>query len=181
MHMRITIIRHARVDFVFPGSFGPQGQIEASRGYNESPIDPSGIKPVETDDAVFISELRRSRETAQVMFGDRPMICSELFNEVPLVPFTSVNIRLPALVWDVFGRIAWNFKNGNQPEQKAQTRARADRAIDRIEEVGRDCYVITHAFFIRTLFRQLRKRGYTTASRMGMIQNLEHFEFTDNQ
>jgi broad specificity phosphatase PhoE len=179
--MRITLIRHARVDFVFPKSFGPAGQIEASRGYNESPIDPSGITRIETDDAIFISELRRSRETAQVMFGDRPMIRSELFNEVPLVPFTSANIRLPALVWDVFGRIAWIFRKGSQPERKAQTRARADRAIDRIEEVGRDCYVITHAFFLRTLFRQLKKRGYTTDSRLGMIQNLERFVFTDNK
>ncbi|MDD3959636.1 MAG: histidine phosphatase family protein [Clostridiaceae bacterium] len=175
--MRITIIRHARVDFVFPGSFGPQGQIEASRGYNESPIDPSGIKRVETDDAIFISALRRSRETAHAMFGERAMIRSELFNEVPLGPFTRVNVRLPALVWDVFGRIAWFFRNGSQPERRMQTRERADRAIDLIEEVGRDCYVITHAFFMRTLFRQLRKRGYTTASRMGMIKNLEGFIF----
>ena len=175
--MRITVIRHARVNFVFPGSFGPEGQIEASRGYNESPIDPSGIKRIETEDAIFISELRRSLETARVMFGDRPMIRSGLFNEVPLAPFTRINIRLPALVWDVLGRIAWNFRKGSQPERKAQTRERADRAIDQIEEVGRDCYVITHAFFIRTLFRQLKKRGYTTDSRMGMIENLERFVF----
>ncbi len=179
--MRITVIRHARVDFVFPKSFGPEGQIEASRGYNESPIDPSGIQRIETGDAIYISELRRSRETALAMFGDRPMIRSELLNEVPLLPFTRANIRLPSLVWDIFGRIAWNFRKGSQPEKKAQTRARADRAIDRIEEEGRDCYVITHAFFIRTLFRQLKKRGYKTDSRMGMIQNLERFVFTKNQ
>lgn len=179
--MRITVIRHARVDFVFPKSFKPEGQIAASRGYNESPINPSGIERISTDDAVFISELRRSRETAQVMFGDRPFIQSDLFNEVPLVPFTRLNLRLPALVWDVFGRIAWIFKEGSQPERKAQTRERADKAIDLIEEVGKDCFVITHAFFIRTLFRQLQRRGYTTGSKMRFIRNLESYVFVKKQ
>ena len=175
--MKITVVRHARVDFVFPKYYRPEGQIAASRGYNESPIDPSSIERVSTDDAVFISELRRSRETAQGMFGDRPFIQSELFNEVPLAPFTRMNIHLPSLVWDVFGRLAWNFRKGSQPERKAQTRERADLAIDMIEEVGQDCYVITHAFFIRSLFRQLKKRGYTTGSKMGFIKNLERFVF----
>ncbi len=179
--MKITIIRHARVDFVFPKSFRPEGQIAASRDYNESPIDPSGIERISTNDAIFISELRRSRETAQVMFGDRPFIQSDLFNEVPLVPFTRLNIRLPAIGWDVLGRIAWIFKKGSQPEMKAQTKERADRAIDLIEEVGKDCFVISHAFFIRTLFKQLQRRGYTTGSKRGFIKNLDRFVFVKEQ
>ncbi|MBN1891325.1 MAG: phosphoglycerate mutase family protein [Clostridiales bacterium] len=175
--MKITVIRHARVDFDFPRTSKPDEQIEASRAYNDSPIDYSGMKRIENDDVVFVSTLSRSAQTAKALFGEKEFIRSELFSEVPLAPFTRMNIRLPSVVWDICGRFAWNFRSGRQPEHKLETRKRADRAIDLIEEVGKDCYVVSHAFFMRTLFRQLRKRGYRTHSDFGWIDNLQQFVF----
>lgn len=173
----ITVIRHAKVDFIFPRSYGPQGQIEASRAYNECPIDISGIETIETDAKIFVSTLPRSEATALIMFKDRPLIRSGLFDEVPLAPFTRRNIRLPSILWDVIGRFLWNFRNGGQPETRSDTDMRADRAIDLMESTGEDCYLVSHAFFMRTLFRRLRKRGYRSASRFGLIHNLSRFVY----
>lgn len=175
--MKITVIRHARVDFNFPGTSKPEGQIEASRAYNESPIDHSGIKRIKNEGVIFVSTLPRSAQTAKAMFGEKEFIRSELFDEVPLSPFTRMNIRLPSVVWDVCGRFAWNFRCGRQPEHKMETKKRADRAIDLIEKVGKDCYVVSHAFFMRTLFRQLRRRGYESHSGFVRIDNLQQFVF----
>lgn len=180
--MKITIIRHAKVDYCFPSGFKPEGQIEAAKIYDNSPVIKAGVYSIKTSAPVFVSKLRRSRDTAILIFGDRDFIESDLFNEVPLFPFTRMKIWLPDFVWDIGGRFSWNFRGGYQPELKPETRKRADKAIDLLETASltgvNECYLVTHAFYMHTLFRQLRKRGYVSGSSFYKIDNLQQFVFT---
>jgi broad specificity phosphatase PhoE len=175
--MKITIIRHARVDYPFPKGCRPSGQIEAFKQYNISPIVNEGIYTIHTDSPIFISTLRRSFDTAEKVFGKKEFIRTGLLDEVPIMPFINANVWLPSTVWDICGRLAWTFRNGKQPERKAQTRARADQAIDMMEKSGQDCFAVSHAFFMHTLFRQLRKRGYRSKLSSWNIKNLQQFHF----
>lgn len=179
--MKITIIRHAKVDYHFPYAVNPEGQIIAAMQYDAAPIKKVGAYQINTDLPVYISKLRRSRDTALLIFGDREYIESGLFDEVPLVPFTRLKLQLPVFIWDIFGRLCWIFP-GNQPESKPETQKRADKAIDLLETTelaGRkECYLISHAFFMHTLFRQLRKRGYSSDFVRLRIENLQQFVFT---
>lgn len=175
--MKITIIRHARVDYLFPKGFRTAGQIEASKQYNTSLIVNDGIYTIRTDAPVFISTLRRSYDTAEKIFGKKEFIKTGLLDEVPLVPFINANVWLPASIWDICGRFAWNFRKGKQPERKVQTRARADQAIDLMEKSGQECFAVSHAFFMHTLFRQLRKRGYRSKAFSWNFKNLQQFQF----
>ena len=180
--MKITIIRHARVDYHFPYGFKPEGQIAAAHHYDWAPVIKAGAYSIKTASPVYISKLRRSRDTATLIFGEREFTESELFNEVPLLPFTRMKIWLPGFVWDIGGRLSWNFSGGEQPELKRETRKRADKAIDLLEtaEIAgtKECYLVSHAFFMHTLFRQLRKRGYSGNSSRLRIDNLQQFVFT---
>lgn len=180
--MKITIIRHAKVDFHFPYGFKPEGQIAAADQYDSAPIIKAGAYSIRTVAPVFVSKLRRSRDSALLIFGDREFIESDLFNEVPLLPFTNKNIWFPDFVWDIGGRLSWFFYGENQPELKPETRKRADKAIDLLEKAEltgvKECYLVSHAFFMHTLFRQLRKRGYSSNSSRLRIDNLQQFVFT---
>lgn len=180
--MKITVIRHAKVDYCFPRSLTPEGRIAAADLYDTSPVIKVGAYPIHTSAPVFVSKLRRSRDTARMLFGDRELIESELFNEVPLLPFTRRHVRLPDLVWDIAGRLSWLFSGASQPERKPETRKRADSAIDLMETAmqsgAEECYLVSHAFFMHTLFRQLRKRGYDSAPHFLKIDNLQRFVFT---
>ncbi len=180
--MKINVIRHAKVDYRFPSRLSPEEQIEAAQLYDTSPIIKEKAFSIVTSAPVFISKLRRSRDTALLLFGDRDFIESELFNEVPLMPFARMNIRFPDWLWDIGGRLSWFFSGATQPERKPETRKRADKAIELMESVmeggAEECYLITHAFFMHTLFRQLRKRGYGSDSHSLKIDNLQRFIFT---
>lgn len=180
--MKITVIRHAKVDYRFPRWLRPEGRDEAADLYDTSPIVKEGAYSIRTSAPVFISKLRRSRDTAHMLFGDREFIESELFNEVPMLPFTRMRISLPTMLWDIAGRMSWFFSGASQPEWKPETRKRADLAIDLLETVmesgAEECYLVSHAFFIHTLFRQLRKRGYASDVHSLKIDNLQRFVFT---
>lgn len=175
--MRITVIRHAKVNYVFPKKCDPDGLLRSCEQYDLAPIIESNVEPIHTEDKVFISTLPRSAKTARLLFGSRSFARSAFFDEVRIAPFTRRNIKLHSYTWDVMGRICWAFKWGRQPEYRKKTQVRANKAIDLIESYGQDAYVISHAFFMHTLFRQLKKRGYKSKMRGLHIKNLQSFEF----
>ena len=175
--MRITVIRHAKVNYIFPKKCGPEGALHAFSQYDRAPIIEKDIDPIQTQDNIFVSTLERSKRTAELIFGKRSFVRSSLFNEVKITPFTRRNVRLHSYTWDVVGRLCWLFRKGGQLEYRKETRKRADQAIDLIESYGDDAYVISHAFFMHTLFRQLKKRGYKGPPRGFHIKNLQSYEY----
>lgn len=117
------------------------------------------FNPVEVK-KIYISNLRRSRETAKVLFSSHDIIELEGIQEVPLRSFAEFNGTLPTWIWNVMGRIQWYFNIDRQPEGRNVTIKRADMVIDELEQQNMDCALVTHGFFMKTFINRLKKRGY---------------------
>ena len=83
--MKVVIIRHAEVDFCWSKRCTSNMFDSDCRGYDSASIIGSMYKiPVIGYQRIYISELSRSRDTAEILFPNCDYIVSELINEVPL-------------------------------------------------------------------------------------------------
>ena len=83
--MRAMIIRHGKVDFQWRNWSTSIQFNEDCKLYDKAPIFPlvSDGTPTDYPD-IFISSLRRSRETADQLSGEKEYISTKLLNEVPI-------------------------------------------------------------------------------------------------
>lgn len=162
--MRMYIIRHGKVDYRWSSRCDSEGFDKDCFEYDRAPL-ANGVYELPTAEKlpVYISTLQRSRDTADKLFGGGEYAATELINEVPLRSSLDTKLKLPQWFWELSGRLQWYTDNRRQPEVKSCTRERAARFIAMAEETGKDCYVITHGFFMHTLRSELKKRGYKTS------------------
>lgn len=160
--MKIVIIRHAKVNMEWEKRYDSKLYDLACKKYDTSDIVPiSEIMPNENSiDVIYISELSRSYETAYQLFGKTDFCKTSLINEVPLKSFKDTKKKNPLWIWNFIGRLQWLFNNRRQPETRRQTLIRAKKAIELVENNNKDCFVITHGFYMRTLIKELRSKGY---------------------
>jgi broad specificity phosphatase PhoE len=160
--MKITIIRHGKVDMKWPKKCTSAGFDEACARYNEAPIVKIEKTSLENGaDVIYVSSLSRSKETARSLFGNREFVELPEISEVPLRSFKDTKKSYPLWVWNVLGRGQWLFKNKRTEEDITATRMRANKAIDICEAEGKDCILVTHGFFMKTLLKEMKKRGYS--------------------
>ena len=166
--MKIMMIRHAKADAVRRTPCTAAEYAEDAAGYEAAGILPIG-EPAQprAGRPVYVSAARRAKETAGQLFAlqEEDLIETPLLNEVPLAPFTGTDRRLPLAVWDAAARVQWALGIRRQPEIRRESRARADALIDMLEADGRDCFVVTHGFFLHVLIGRLRRRGYVVEGR----------------
>lgn len=172
--MKITIIRHGKVNMQWKKWYTSQQFDMDCENYDVSSIHPIEEK-IERDVPVdiYISTLKRSRETAIQLFGEKEFTETELLNEVPLKSCFDCKIRLPLWIWNVGGRMQWLFQKKRQLEKRGETEQRADALIEKLLEKDRDCILISHGFFMRTLQKELNKYGFQIAKKKFGFANLE--------
>lgn len=160
--MKIIIIRHEKVDMVWPKRCDAALYDSATRDYDICPVIPDKREPVPAigTAAVYISALPRTYETACKLFGERAFIKTPLLNEVPMRSFRDTKTVYPLWVWNMMGRIQWFLLKERQPETKADTVFRAREMVRLLEEKGEDCYIVSHGFFMRILLWELKKHGF---------------------
>lgn len=160
--MMITIVRHEKVDMSWDKKYNSATYDLACSKYDECPIISGAKENFETDNTktVYISELSRTYETACKLFENRNFIKTPLLNEVPLRSFKDTENNYPLWLWDFMGRLQWLIQNKRQAEGKKETVARAKEMITLLEENKKDCYAITHGFFMRVFIRELKRQGY---------------------
>lgn len=129
--------------------------------YDEAPIFPllSDSTPTDYSD-IYISSLRRSRETASQLPGGGELICTKQIDEVPLCAGIISHKRLPLLFWNVLGRLQWFFNSCSQKEGRTETVYRVGQFVKMIIKKDKDCMIVTHGFFMHTLLKQMRKQGF---------------------
>ena len=66
-------------------------------------------------------------------------------------------MKLPLWVWNVGGRMQWLFQRKRQVEKREETQKRADALIEKLVQRNRDCILVSHGFFMRTLLKELKK------------------------
>lgn len=159
--MNVIVIRHGKVDFKWRNrSTSKQFDMDC-KAYDEAGILPfSASIPRNEPGKIYISSLRRSRETAMQIFGEKNFIATKLLDEVPLRSSVATKVKLPLLYWNLSGRLQWLFQNARQQECRKDTFSRAERFVKMLLRKEEDCIVITHGFFMHTLITVLKKNGF---------------------
>lgn len=173
--MKITMIRHAKVKMRWPSRCNSEEFDAACQAYDKAEIVKPSKKPRKIRKAkVFISDLDRTRWTAEGLFRDTDFTVLGDIREVKMNSFTDTERKLPIFIWYFFGRLQWLRNDERQAEIRRDTVQRAQTAIDRCEAEGRDCILVTHGFFLKILMRELKKRGYAIrGNNRPLIRNLQ--------
>lgn len=170
--MRITIIRHGKVNMKWPEKCSSAEFDWACEKY-----DIEDVKPLQMEvqaDKVYVSKLPRSLNTAKELFPNMESYEISELGEVPLKSFKDTQKNLPLWLWNVFGRIQWFTGSPRQLEKRKETILRANKVVDILEQENGDCVLVTHSFFMKTLVRVLKKKGYKLVGSKGiMVENLQ--------
>ena len=161
--MRVVLIRHGKVDYVWRKRSTSAQFDEDCEQYDRAPILPvrSDIPPVSyAFNKIYISTLRRSRDTAEQLFPGRQYTVTGLIDEVPLCAGMTGKKKMPVHFWNITGRLQWVRGGGRQKENRQETCRRAEEFVKMISEKDEDCVVITHGFYMHTLIHVLRQNGF---------------------
>ena len=166
--MKLTIIRHCKVDHTWKEKCTSKEFDEECALYDKAPIvEMSGAERPDNAGAaekIYISALPRTYQTAEVLFGKRDFCKTELINEVPLRSAFDAKKAYPLWFWNIAGRLQWMFNCKRQPETKRKTCERAEKFAKELAECKGDCIIVTHGFFMHTLIKTLKKRGFAAGS-----------------
>lgn len=128
----------------------------------------------ELNGKIYVSTLSRSKGTAKSLFPNREYGEMPEIGEVPLKSFADTQKRYPLWIWNVLGRLQWYMGSARQSEKRSDTIQRANKVIDLCESEKRDCILVTHGFFMKTLIAVLKKRGYILSGNNQLkIENLQ--------
>jgi len=178
--LKITIIRHAKVDFTGQAWCTAKEFNRGNEDYDVADIIRDKKYHIKTSNPVYISGLIRTKETARLIFGNEKFHKTALCNEVPICAFTNKNLNLPTRIWEIVARILWIFNSKRQPETYRQTKKRANDLINHLELEKKDCYIVSHGVFMRVFRIEMKKRGYCLGrekNHASGIENLERFVY----
>jgi broad specificity phosphatase PhoE len=173
--MKAVIVRHAEVDFGWSRQCSSADYDSDCSGYDSAPIKEKEYKiPQLGYQRIYISELSRSRATAELLFPGRDYTESGLINEVPLRSCFDSEKKFPLWFWNIFGRLQWLFNSSRQAEKRDETKERARQFIAMVSEENMDCVLITHGFFMHTLLQEMKKAGFKTGKASAEYKNGEY-------
>lgn len=171
--MRITIIRHGKVDMYWQKRYTSKEYDEACQAYDLAPIEPICRQQTKgRAEVIYVSTLSRSRQTAELLFGEQAFVETKLLNEVPLRSFGDCRSSLPLWIWNVGGRLQWLWQSKRQQEGRVATRKRARRLVHGLLKKNKDCILVTHGFYMRVLIKELTRQGFTVAKNEKGYANL---------
>lgn len=173
--MKITIIRHGKVSMKWPKKCTSVEFDKACAEYDQRDLEDINIFPLTiTVGRIYVSELSRSIDTAKRLFPNSESHEVLEIGEVPLKSFIDTQKRLPLWIWNVLGRVQWYLGSERQLEKRKDTMQRAHKVIDLCESRKEDCVLVTHGFFIHTLIKVLKSRGYNLVGNNQLdIKNLQ--------
>jgi broad specificity phosphatase PhoE len=170
--LKVVIIRHSKVDFVWSKRCTSKEFDSECDVYDSSPIKETvNIQLLSGYKRIYISELSRSRETAERLYPNGEYTKSGFINEVPLRSSFDTKICVPLWLWNISGRLQWFINSKRQPEGRKQTIERARRSVEMICRNNEDCAVITHGFFMHILIKEMRKAGFRTNNQSVKYKN----------
>lgn len=176
--MNIGIIRHFKVDLYKKKFMTSKEFKEWEENYNKSGVIKKEVKLMGIKwDKCYSSTLIRARVTAKHVYN-KEIVHSDLIRETIIDPIFKTNLKLPYWFWGVSGRIAWYLNHKSQEENKAITLKKAEKFInilleDANKEGNENILIVTHGFFMYSLQKELKKRGFKgkliTSPKNGML------------
>jgi broad specificity phosphatase PhoE len=158
--VRIGIIRHFKVNY--PKSFFMTSQQfkEWEENYNKSDVIEKDIELMGIKwDKCYASTLIRAIITAKHVYKE-DIVKTDLIRETIIDPIFKSDFKLPYWFWAVGGRLAWYFNHKSQEENKTITREKVREFLDELLEYSENILVVTHGFFMYSLQKELKKRGF---------------------
>lgn len=124
---------------------------------------PEGYRPIKLGKRrLLVSPRGAAVQTAALLWPDAAAETEPLLDELPLRPVWSTSAALPAWLWRLLSK-------------KEPAAARADALLDRLEESGRDCVLVTHPLFAAALMDRARLRGCVSQRNgLGAVRPWEH-------
>jgi Fructose-2,6-bisphosphatase len=176
--MNIGLIRHFKVDlhkksFMTSKEFKVWEENYNTSGVIKKEVELMGIKW----DKCYSSTLIRAIVTAKHVYSNE-IVHSDLIRETIIDPIFKTNLKLPYWFWGVSGRLAWYFNHKSQQENRTMTRQKAEKFIDILlvdakKESNENILIVTHGFFMYSLQKELKKRGFigklVTSPKNGML------------
>jgi broad specificity phosphatase PhoE len=103
--MRVVLVRHAQVAFSWQGKYSSATFDADCAKYDQADIVkiPESKQSLE-DQRVYISGLKRSKDTAVKLFCHCRFLETSLIDEVGMKSFMDTHAVLPAFVWFALGR-----------------------------------------------------------------------------
>lgn len=174
--VELYLVRHARVDLEKPLLCSSSKAAALRNQYDELPVldfDPRPLKAIlgESIRTVFTSDLRRSIETAEVLFPETDTLHADaLFNEYDLSVISVPLVPLPYVAWTTLSRFFWNIGLNNRDENRIQAYRRMLQAVDLLEKEAIEhqrIVLVAHGYLIAEMKRELKRRGWTLQINQG--------------
>ena len=160
-------------------SYTAEGFNAANKLYDESPLVPVEVKPMDASAyTLYVSELKRTHDTAKLFFGDKERHVTGLANEVPNKAFKESG-SAPTWLWKAVGRTKWYLSLDGAAEKRRDTKARAEKLVRELIDKDEDCILVAHELFLYVFTEVLGKHGFVVErSNRGRIKNLERIRAT---
>ena len=164
--MKIGLIRHFKVNYHKKLFMTSRQFKEWEENYNTSEVIKNDVELMGIKwDKCYSSTLIRAITTAEYVYKDE-IVQNDLIRETIIDPIFKTNWKLPYWFWAIGGRLAWYFNHKSQEETKIITRDKAKKFVDILfDETKSDdkenILIVTHGFFMYSLQRELKKRGFT--------------------
>ena len=180
--MNIVIIRHGAVDYNIRKWSNSEEVNHDFEAYNHAPIISAKYHVPQGDyKAYYVSSLPRTLETAKTVFGERDYIATDLIDEVPISASISTKLKMPLAFWSISSRLQWLFNSKRQKESRKDTIIRAEKFVDGLILKGEDCALVTHGFFMITLLKVMKNKGFVVAGKTSGFSNGEFVVASNNK
>lgn len=163
--MRIGLIRHFKVNCRKKFFMTSKEFKDWEESYNNSDITRNNVELMNIKwDKCYSSTLMRAVKTAEDVYkGD--IVKEDLIRETIIDPIFKSNLKLPYWFWAISARLAWYFNHSSQKENKRITVKKTKEFVDILEsnaekEGSQNILIITHGFFMYSLQKELKKRGF---------------------
>ena len=159
----LILIRHAKVLFKWKKKYTAMGFAQAQAEYDEAPIERisdsqrQSIRDELPDDfELYTSTLKRSIDTAALLFPDKtPMRLPEL-SEIPIYPYRDSDKPRSLWRWLFWGRVQWFCNNPRQERTKRMVEHEIEALISLIE--NKNTVIVGHGFQMRIMLSILAQR-----------------------
>jgi broad specificity phosphatase PhoE len=155
----IILLRHFRVKDGCEKKLFSSSEIDAwVELYDRYDLDYHDISLPKVE-KVYTSALSRAKRSAEylgVSYEENP-----LFNEVSAKAFVDTSFKFPKFLWLFLGRVYWTMGWVKRSESKAETFARAHKAVEMLlAQKEKRILLVSHGFFMIVLAKELQKRGF---------------------
>ncbi|MBI1932968.1 MAG: histidine phosphatase family protein [Ignavibacteriales bacterium] len=159
--MRLGLVRHFKVITNEKTFLSSSEFTRAMENYDSAPVISNGLAINSNDwEICYCSTLPRAVATAGKIFSGK-IIKTDLLKEVPISPFTKMNIKLPVFVWHIGARIAWYKSHNSQKEDFHQTKKRIDEFYEIIKSSGYEkILIVSHGYFLRIFYDVMKENKF---------------------